>query len=171
MNMYKWADQTYLMHCYSHLFGPDCDVLPADFPSTREINIQIGKWARLLNERGKALLVRVPSRKAKQMGLPSLTKKQLLEDGRLTSRTMQQGRNVRDLALELFKDYITEQRAKYGRKHSKQDFAKFRLAWDTTLLNYRRNFFRAACEKSMFEEWEMKALQEAILPLKRLGSI
>ncbi len=171
MNMYKWADQTYLMHSYTFLFAPDSDVLPADFPSTREINIQIGKWASLLEERSNALLVRVPTRKVKQMGLTGLTKKQLLEDGRLTSRTMQQGRKVHTLVLGLFKYYITEQLAKHGRKHSKQDFAKFRLAWETAVLDFRRNFFKAACDKSMFEEMEKKALQRLTLPLKQLGSI
>jgi hypothetical protein len=171
MNIYKWADQTYLMHLYRLVFAPDSDVLPAEFPSTREINIQIGKWESLLEERSKALLVRVPSRKVKRMALTGLTKKQLLEDGRLTSRTMQQGRKVNNLALELFKHYLTEQLAKDGRKHSKQDFAKFRLAWEIAFLDLRRNFFKAASDKSMFEKMETEALQQTILPLKRLGSI
>jgi len=170
MNMYKWADQTYLMHSYTFLFAPDSDVLPADFPSTREINIQIGKWASLLEERSNALLVRVPTRKVKQMGLTGLTKKQLREDGRLTSETMQQSRKVHNLVMELFRQYFTQQLAKDGRKHSKQDFAKFRQQWETALLEFRRIFFKAACDKSMFEKMEKRALQELTVSLKQLDS-
>src|SRR5712692_2347108 len=130
------------MHTYSFLFAPNFDALPADFPSTREMNIQIGKWANFLEGRSNALLVRVPSGKFKQMGLTSLTKKQLRADGQLTSRTMQQGRKVHNLAIELFRQYFTEQLAKDGRKHSKQAFAKFKLTWETALLDFRRNFFK-----------------------------
>jgi hypothetical protein len=171
MNMYKWADQTYLMHSYGFLFAPDSDALPPDFPSTREINIQIGKWANFLDERSNALLVRVPTRKLKQMGLRSLTKKQLREDGRLTSQTMQQGRKVHNLVIESFRQYFTEQFAKDGRKHSKQDFAKFRERWETAILEFRRDFFKAACDKSMFEKMEKDALRRLTLPLKQLDSI
>ena len=171
MNMYKWADQTYLMHSYGFLFAPNSDALPADFPSTREINIQIAKWANLLEERSNALLVRVPSKKLKQMGLRGLTKKQLREDGRLTSQTMQQGRKVHNLVIELFRQYFTDQLAKNGRKQSKQDFAKFKLTWESALLDFRRGFFKAACDKSMFENMEKDALRGLTLPLKQLDSI
>jgi hypothetical protein len=162
MNMYKWADQTYLMHSYSFLFAPNSDALPADFPSTREINIQIGKWANLLEERSNALLVRVPSRKVKQMRLTGLTKKKLREDGRLTSQTMQQGRKIHNLVIESFRQYFTEQLAKDGRKHSKHDFAKFREQWETAILEFRRNFFKAACDKSMFEKMEKDAIRRLV---------
>ena len=168
MNMYKWADQTYLMHIYGFLFAPDSDALPSDFPSTREINIQIGKWANLLDERSKGLLVRVPTRKLKQMWLRrGLTKKQLREDGRLTSQAMQQGRKVHNLMIELFRHYFTEQLAKDGRTHSKQDFAKFREQWESALLGFRTGFFKAACDKSMFENMEKDALRRLTLPLKQ----
>jgi hypothetical protein len=84
---------------------------------------------------------------------------------------MQQGRKVHNLAMELFGQYFREQLAKDGRKHSKQDFAKFRLAWETTFLDFRRNFFKAACDKSMFEKMEKDALRRLTLPLKQLDSI
>lgn len=171
MNIYKWADQTYLMHSYGFLFAPDSDGLPADFLSTREINIQIGKWANLLEERSNALLVRVPSRKVKQMGLTGLTKKQLREDGRRTSQTIQQGRKVHKLVIESFRQYFTEQLAKDGRKYSKRDLAKFRERWETSILEFRRNFFKAACDRSMFDKMEKDALRRLTLPLKQPDSI
>jgi hypothetical protein len=161
MNMYKWADQTYLMHCYSFLFAPDSDVVPADFPNKREINIQIGKWANLLEER--SVLIQVLRRKFKQMGLKRLTKKQLREDGRLASQTMEQGRKVQNLVMDSFRQYFTEQPAKNGRKHSRQDFAKFRQRWDTAFWEFRRNFFKAACDEALFERIEKDGLRRLSL--------
>jgi hypothetical protein len=140
VNIYKWADQTYLMHSYTFLFATGSDALPPDFPSTREINIQIGKWANLLDERSNALIVRVPTRRLKQVGLRSLKKKQLREDGQLTSQTMQQGKKVHNLVIESFRQHFTEQFAKDGRKHSKQDFAKFRERWETSLFGVQKKF-------------------------------
>jgi hypothetical protein len=171
VNIYKWADQTYLMHSYTFLFAPGSDALPPDFPSTREIDIQLGKWANLLDERSNAILVRVPSRKLKQVGLRGLTKKQLREDGRLTSQTMQQGRKVHKLVIESFRQYFTEHFAKNGRKHSKHDFAKFRERWETSLLEFKRNFFKAGCDKSMFEKIEKDAIRRMTLPLKQIDNI
>src|SRR5579864_4398762 len=110
MNIYKWTDQKFLMHTYESIFGPDSEVLPAEFPSTREINIQIDKWNRLLEELSNRIVVRVPLRQLKRMKPrpKGLTKQQFRDQERLTSQTMQQGKKVGRLANQLFRQYFTE---------------------------------------------------------------
>jgi len=171
--MYKWADQTYLMHSYRQMFAPDNDQLPAEFPSTREINIQIAKWERLLEERGHSIVVtvKVPARGLKQLKAKKLTKKQLRDEGRLTAQCMQHGRNVQDLIIETLRQYMNAQLAKEGRKITRQSFAQFRRKFEAAMLEYRRGFFKYACEQKFFEKSEKQALLRLASPLKQLNAI
>ena len=140
MNAYKWADQYFLMHSYKDMFFRDSGVLPPDFPNTREIKIQIRKWEDMLEK--TTMLMPVPGSTARRLRLTVLTKKELREEGRLTSQALQQGRKVFNLVLELLRQYMTEESARRGRKFSRQDFAGFRRKFEGEVLELRRDFVK-----------------------------
>lgn len=164
MNIYKWADQVFMVNMYESVFGPNADAFPESFPDTRELNIQIAKWRRMIDERGESILLVVPRGTTKRLGLKGLTKKQLREEGRRTSALMQQGKKVRSMVLELFRQFFAEQRGKRGEKFTRKDFATFRLEMETKFAESRKHFF----ERAQVDEWEMNKLRELAPSLRRL---
>jgi len=148
MNIYKWADQTFLCGNYKSFLLSDPGVLPAgvELPNVREVTIQISKWEKMLDRR--ALVREIPSKTAKRLKLTVMTKKELKNEGRLSAQTMQQGRKVQRLVRESVRQLFREHDAKSGHKpHSKQEFAEFWKRWEAMMWEHRRNFFKKICKE------------------------
>jgi hypothetical protein len=167
MNAYKWADQYFVMHNYKNMFFRDSGVLPPDFPNTREIKIQIRKWEDMLEK--TTMLMPVPGSTARRLRLTVLTKKELREEGRLTSQALQQGRKVFNLVLELLRQYMTEESARRGRKFYRQDFAGFRRKLENEVWELRRDFVKTVgrSQAELMEKNVLKGLASEIKQAKQ----
>ena len=167
MNLYKWGEQRHLMVNFETFFAVGSPEQPAGFPDTREIHIQIRKWARLLDEHWPVVKLMVPPKQAKRLRRRALTKKELRQQGRESSRITQQGRVVNVMAVELLRQHLAAESARRGTAFSRQKFAEVRREWEAKLLEIRREFFRGV--SSLAEETHRNALRELAAPRKRLG--
>ena len=172
MNIYKWADQTFLCGHYEYFFLSDPGVLPAGWqlPNIREISIQINKWKRMLDR--NALIRETSSNTAKRLKLTPMTKKELLKEGRLSTQTMQQSRKVQRLLSESIWQLFREYDVRRGQKpRTKQEFAEFWKMWEALMWEHRREFFKKMSKKlPPIQKAELRKLASSARRLRTLTS-
>jgi hypothetical protein len=112
----RWMDE----HCHAFILESIINVLPPEFPNLRELKIQIAKWQRLL-------LAPREVRAFHLLGMrPSAVKKWRKEEGHRDARALQQGKNVKRLLEDSFKQYLKDEWPMNGTRYTNKRFAEWR---------------------------------------------
>jgi hypothetical protein len=136
MHIEKWFDERLTCMMFETLLG----VLPADFPNTRELRIQIAKWNRLLTSQPD-------TSPARMLGMSkAATKAWLKEDGKRSARTQAQGKKVRAMMIESFKGWLKVEWPKGGKKFTNKLFAEWRISFQQGMKQTTKSMRRKALE-------------------------